>query len=114
MPRRFKPTSSIAALAISLGALANAAMLLVGLKRRGIYRPLPGWGGFVARLAVALALLAVLLWAANRRIDWIALHAHWPVRAGLLAAVIAGAMAAYFGALWLMGFRPREFLLRLK
>ncbi len=102
------------ALAISLGALANAAMLLVGLRRRGIYRPLPGWGGFVAKLGVALVLLAVLLWLANRRIDWIGLHANWPVRAALLAAVIAGAMAAYFGALWLMGIRAREFLLRLK
>jgi putative peptidoglycan lipid II flippase len=102
------------ALAISLGALANAAMLLIELKRRGIYRPRPGWGAFAVRLAVALVLLAVLLWAVDRRIDWIALQAQWPVRAALLAAVVGGAIAVYFGALWLMGFRARDFLLRLK
>lgn len=102
------------AVAISLGALANAWMLLAGLMRRGIYRPRPGWGAFCAKLAVALALLAVLLWAVDSRIDWVALQAHWLLRAGLLAGVIAGAMAVYFGALWLMGLRPRELLLRLE
>jgi putative peptidoglycan lipid II flippase len=97
---------------ISLGALANAALLYLGLRRRGTYLPQPGWGTFMAKIAVALALLTVLLWFANTRIDWVGLHSAWLMRAGLLAAVIAAAMAVYFGTLLLLGFRPRDFLLR--
>lgn len=97
---------------ISLGAWANAALLYVGLRRRGIYRPQPGWLPFLLKLAVALAALAALLWFAGREIDWIALHARWVYRAGLLAGVIGASIALYFGLLWLMGFRPRDFRLR--
>ena len=97
---------------ISLGAWANAGLLYLGLRRRGIYRPLPGWGAFLAKLLVALALLAVLLWFADRQIDWIGLHVRWPMRAAILAGVIAVSMALYFGALWVLGFRPRDFVLR--
>jgi putative peptidoglycan lipid II flippase len=97
---------------ISLGALANAALLYLGLRRRGTYAPQPGWGAFMAKIAVALALLAMLLWFANTRIDWVGLHSAWLMRAGLLAAVVAAAMAVYFGTLLLLGFRPRDFLLR--
>jgi putative peptidoglycan lipid II flippase len=99
---------------ISLGALANAALLYFGLRRRGTYMPQPGWGMFMAKIAVALALLAALLWFANARIDWIGLHSAWLIRAALLAALIAAAMAVYFGTLLLLGFRPRDFLLRSK
>lgn len=99
---------------ISLGALANAALLYFSLRRRGTYAPQPGWGTFMVKIAVALALLAALLWFANARIDWVGLHSAWLMRAGLLAAVIAAAMAVYFGTLLLLGFRPRDFLLRSK
>jgi putative peptidoglycan lipid II flippase len=99
---------------ISLGALANAALLYFGLRRRGTYMPQPGWGMFMAKIAVALALLAALLWFANARIDWIGLHSAWLIRAALLAALIGAAMAVYFGTLLLLGFRPRDFLLRSK
>jgi len=96
---------------ISLGAWANAALLYAGLRRRGIYQPRPGWGVFMAKLLVALAALAVLLWFAGREIDWLALHGRWGLRASLLAGVISAAIALYFGVLWLLGFRPRDFLM---
>jgi putative peptidoglycan lipid II flippase len=99
-------------LSISLGACANALLLYRGLRRRGIYQPLPGWGGFVLRLAVALGALALVLVVVNSRVDWIALQSQWALRALLLAATVAGGMAVYFGLLWLLGFRPRDFLLR--
>ena len=57
------------ALSISLGALANAALLYLGLRRRGLYHPMAGWAGFLGRIAIALALLAVLLWLAHGRWD---------------------------------------------
>jgi putative peptidoglycan lipid II flippase len=97
---------------ISLGAWANAALLYAGLRRRGIYAPQPGWGAFLLKLTVALVLLAALLVFAGREIDWVGLHQRWLLRAGLLAAVIGAALLLYFGVLWLLGFRPRDFVLR--
>lgn len=102
------------ALSISLGALANAGLLYWGLRRRGAYRPEAGWWAFLLKLAIALALMGGALAWANLQIDWIALHTQWALRALLLAAVISGAMVLYFGALWLMGLRPRDFRLTTK
>jgi putative peptidoglycan lipid II flippase len=100
------------AVSVGLGACANALLLYRGLRRERLYRPQPGWGGFLLRLAVALALLAATLVGVNALVDWRALAAAWPLRAALLAAAIAAAMAVYFGALWVLGFRPRDFTLR--
>lgn len=107
----FVPTLGHAglALAIGLGALVNSTWLLVGLRRRGLYRPMPGWGGFLARVAAATALLAVALWLADRHIDWIGLQRHWAQRAGLLAAVLAGVALLYFGTLRATGLNLRAF-----
>jgi putative peptidoglycan lipid II flippase len=102
------------ALSVSIGALANAAMLFVGLRRCGVYRPAPGWPGFSGRLAIALAALAAVLWLGNRQIDWTAMQADWALRAALLAALIAGGAAVYGAALWALGFRPRDFVARVQ
>jgi putative peptidoglycan lipid II flippase len=100
------------ALSISLGACANAALLFVGLWRRGMYAPRAGWGGFTVRLGVALgAMIAALVWV-RTAIDWQSVAGSLAVRALLLAGVIAAAGAIYFAALWLLGFRPRDFVLR--
>jgi putative peptidoglycan lipid II flippase len=98
------------ALSIGLGALVNATWLFVGLRRRGAYTPSPGWGGFALRvLAATLALGGVLSWAA-RHIDWIGTAG--PLRAALLAAVLAGAATLYFAVLFALGLRPRQFMRR--
>jgi putative peptidoglycan lipid II flippase len=98
------------ALSVSLGACANALALYVGLRRRGVYTPQPGWGRFLRKLALALVVLAAALWLAQQGLDWTALQtAPWR-RAALLAAMVTGAAAAYFAALLLLGFRPRDFL----
>ncbi len=47
------------AASVSIGALANAAMLFIGLRRRGLYQPSPGWPMFVGKVAIALAVLAL-------------------------------------------------------
>lgn len=100
------------ALAIGLGALVNAGFLLGGLLRRGVYRPRPGWGGFMARVAVAnVALGAGLAWAAQG-IDWIGLQAHWGQRAGAVALVLVGVALLYFAALAACGLRPRHLIRR--
>ena len=55
------------ALAIGLGACLNALALLVGLLRRGVYQPGPGWSVFALRLLPALAASGAAL--ARRRAD---------------------------------------------
>jgi putative peptidoglycan lipid II flippase len=97
------------ALSVSLGACANAVALFVGLKKRGLYRPQAHWGRFVLRVLVALAVLAVVLWLAQRPLDWSALQATPWLRAGWLALIITAGGAAYFAALGALGFRPQDF-----
>ncbi|MFV0679489.1 murein biosynthesis integral membrane protein MurJ [Ottowia sp.] len=97
-------------LSIGLGALINALWLLVGLIRRGSYRPQGGWWKFGAQTVVATVLMSgFLLWSA-RHFDWLGLPA-WP-RAGLLALMVAGAAAIYFGALLASGLKLRQLLRR--
>jgi len=97
------------ALAIGLGASINAGSLLVGLRRRGVYRPAPGWARFVLRIVPALAALAAVLRYTDAHIDWIALQAHPAMRGAWLAGVLCACAVAYFGALFIFGFRPRDF-----
>jgi putative peptidoglycan lipid II flippase len=98
------------ALSVSVGALANAAMLYAGLRRRGLYVPTPGWVGFLVRLALALVALAAALWFGSRGIDWTAMQGAWAAQAALLAALVAGGAAVYGVVLLLLGFRPRDFV----
>jgi putative peptidoglycan lipid II flippase len=98
------------ALSIGLGALVNATWLFFGLRRRGAYTPSPGWGGFALRVLVATAALGGLLGWAARYIDWIGTAG--PLRAALLAAVLAGAATLYFAVLFALGLRPRQFMRR--
>jgi putative peptidoglycan lipid II flippase len=97
------------ALSIGLAALANATWLLTGLRRAGVYRPLPGWGTFMARVLLACCALGGLLAWAGRSIDWIGLQSAWGQRAGLMAAVLCGGAALYFAVLLASGLRPRHF-----
>ena len=100
------------ALSIGLGALVNAGWLLMGLLRRGSYKPQPGWAKFGSQVVVASALMAVFLWWGNQYFDWIALRAHSMWRVGLLAAMLTGAIVVYFGALWVVRLNLRQVLRR--
>ena len=96
------------ALAISLGACFNAGWLWFLMQRSGAFRPEPGWGVFLFKLAVALYLMGGALWfAMGREASWFELSAG--PRAGKLALVIAAGAAAYFAALAAMGMRLRHF-----
>jgi putative peptidoglycan lipid II flippase len=100
------------ALSIGLGALLNAAALLVGLLRRKTYQPRPGWGVFALQVLAASALMCVfLMWAANS-FPWVGWRAEPLKRAGMLAAILAGAAALYFGALLAAGVKLRQFVTR--
>ncbi|MBI3054406.1 MAG: murein biosynthesis integral membrane protein MurJ [Betaproteobacteria bacterium] len=99
------------ALAIGLGACLNAGLLYYKLRQHNIYLPQPGWGVFALRIAVALAMMGLCLWfAAGNSEAW--LTAASSMKAARLTGVVALGAAAYFSTLWLLGFRPRDFLRR--
>lgn len=98
------------ALSIGLGALLNAGWLLVGLVRRGSYKPSAGWGLFVLQVVAATALLGVFLTWAAHSFPWLAWRAQPWLRAGAMAAMLAGSGAIYFVALAAAGLKLRQFL----
>jgi len=96
------------ALATSLAAYLNAGLLLVALRRAGIYRPAPGWGGFLFKVGAAAGAMGALLWWGGGGPGgdaWIAMPAG-PRAMQLLAWVAAGALV-YFAALFVFGVRLR-------
>ncbi len=97
------------ALAISLGACLNAALLYQGLRRREIFRPRPGWGAFAAKVAAAVGAMAVAVAFAMGPAEWW-IGADWRLRAPALAGLVTLGAAVYFGALWALGFRARDFM----
>ena len=100
------------ALAIGIGALVNALWLLLGLIKRGSYKPTPGWGIFALRVLAASALLALfLLWAAQA-LNWTALRSESLKRIGLLVLVLCASAAIYFGALRASGLKVRKLMRR--
>jgi len=97
------------ALSIGLGACINATCLYIGLRRRGIYTPQPGWLAFFVKLAIAVGVMGAATWFSQAQFDWAAMKATPALRIGVLFAIISGAAFAYFAVLALLGFRPRDF-----
>ena len=97
-------------LSIGIGAMINALWLLVGLRQRGAYVPLPGWGRFALQVLAASALLLVFLVWASGAVPWVALKTAALQRIGLLASVLIASAAIYFVALWAGGLKFREFM----
>jgi len=96
------------ALATALAGIANAWLLWRALRRAGIYRPQPGWGGFWLRLVTACMVMAALVLALRLWLGgWTALSGVW-LRVGALVSVIAAGGLGYVAALWLMGVRMRD------
>lgn len=96
------------ALSIGLASCLNASLLYRGLRLRGVFNPLPGWGAFLAKLALALLTLGLVLWFGAGS------DAHWLEERGLarglrLAAVVVAGILAYFGSLFALGFRLGDF-----
>jgi putative peptidoglycan lipid II flippase len=96
------------ALAIGLGACLNAGLLYRKLRQHGIYSPQPGWGAFLLKAAAALAAMALALWLAMDPAAWWLGASGWTRVAAVTGLVLLGG-AAYFGSLWLLGFRLADF-----
>jgi putative peptidoglycan lipid II flippase len=87
-------------------------LLLVGLLKRGSYRPGPGWGVFALQVLAATALLAVFLMWAAASFPWIGMRSQGLQRAGLMTLILSGSAAIYFVALWAGGLKLRQFVTR--
>ncbi len=96
------------ALATSISALFNGALLLQHLLKSNIYRPEPGWRRFSLKLLSANGTMATAL--------YLNLHTEqWHIWSGsekalMLSLMISLGGALYFLILFLIGIRPRYFL----
>lgn len=96
------------ALSIGLAASLNAFLLFRGLRRRGAYVPQPGWPRFIAKLVLAMAIMGAVLWIAmGSEATWLAARSSQRLL-WLSGLVVAGA-ASYFGVLYVLGFRLKDF-----
>jgi len=107
----FVPLMGVAGLALSigLGACINATCLYIGLRKRGIYTPQPGWGKFFVKLAVGVAAMGAVAWFGQAQFDWAAMKVTPGLRIGALFGIIVASAVTYFAMLALLGFRPRDF-----
>ena len=98
------------ALAIGIGAMVNALFLLIGLMRRGAYKPSPGWARFGSQVVAASALLALFLMWVAARVNWLDFAGRALERVGLLTLCVLGGVLVYFLTLLLAGLNLRQFV----
>jgi putative peptidoglycan lipid II flippase len=100
------------ALAIGLGACLNASLLYYHLRKADIYQPQAGWLMFVLKLLVALCVMGTALYFAMGDTGaWL----HFGIMKRLLyisGLVLLGGVS-YFASLFLLGFRPRDYMRRV-
>jgi putative peptidoglycan lipid II flippase len=99
------------ALAIGLGACVNALLLYRKLREQAIFRPQPGWLTFAVKIAFALLAMVGALWYACPEASWWIAQRALDRTVVLSGLVVLGA-AVYLGALFALGFRPRDFVRR--
>lgn len=96
------------ALSIGLAACLNAGLLYKGLRRAGIYEPLPGWRSFLLKVSIALIAMGAVL-VAGYKTDQFWLESALLERLLHLTLLILSAGLAYGLTLFLLGFRPKDF-----
>ena len=105
------PAHAGIAASTACSALANAGLLLAGLRKQGVYRARVGWKALALRVAVASVVMALVLEAGRAYVgDWFGMSTMQ--RVGSLAGLVCGGAAVYFLVCYLLGMRLRE--LRMK
>ena len=95
------------ALAGTITGFLNAALLLMTLIKKDIYKPVLEWKVFSIRVLLANLILVILIKLTSPHIsEWIA-WSSWQ-RASVLMVLISIAMIAYFGFLQLSGFNFKK------
>jgi len=96
------------ALAIGLGACLNAGLLYYKLRSHNIYQPQSGWRIFFLKILTAVTIMGIVLWfITGSDASWLVDSAM--TRAGRLTWIIVAGASSYFAALWLLGFRIKDF-----
>jgi len=99
---------ALLALTNGAGAIFNAALLYVGLRRKNILHRHPGGVALLLKILAASAAMAVfLLWFGGALEEW--LDASTMDRVLWLAGLVAGGAAVYFAVLWVLGVRILQF-----
>jgi putative peptidoglycan lipid II flippase len=95
------------ATATCVSAAVNTTLLWMGLRRQGVFKARPGWAGLLARVVLANAVMAGLLyWLGGDLQEWLDRTA-WQ-RVGRLAMCVGAAAAVYFVVLFVSGMRLRH------
>jgi putative peptidoglycan lipid II flippase len=98
------------ALAITVSAFVNAALLYRWLRRHQAYTPLAGWARFIASVFIAAAVMGLLLWWGVGRIDgWIA--SGTSERIVKLAFWVIAGIVIYVMTIFALGLRPAQLVL---
>ena len=101
------------ALAIGLGACINASLLFYHLRKAHIYNPQAGWLIFLMKLLLALGVMtAVLYFAMGDANEW--LNFSLMKRLIYLSALVTLGGLSYFASLFVLGFRPKDYMRRVK
>ncbi|WP_272679734.1 murein biosynthesis integral membrane protein MurJ [Providencia sp. PROV032] len=99
------------ALSIGLAACFNAGVLYWQLRKQDIFQPLAGWKGFIFKLLIALIVMgAVLFGVLHFMPSW--QDGNMLIRMLRLIGVVIIGAGSYFVALYVLGFRPRDFMKR--
>jgi putative peptidoglycan lipid II flippase len=99
------------AMATSVSAFLNAALLYRGLRKEGVLTLSHGWGRFILRVALACAVMAMLLnYFMPEQALW--LEADIWRRCTWLVGAVAGGVVAYIATLFATGVRPVELSLK--
>ena len=99
------------ALAISIAALLNAALLYRGLISNGVLRHSKGWAALLVQVLVAIVLMWIVISRLERPLSWwlgatVADRVSW-----LTVSIVAGA-GVYFVVLFALGLRPSKLGIR--
>ncbi len=99
------------ALSIGLASCFNAGVLYWQLRKQDIFKPLAGWGKFLAKLVFGLAVMVAVLFGLLYLLPAWDQGGMLMRMLRLMLVVIVGA-TSYFIALYMTGFRPRDFMQR--
>jgi putative peptidoglycan lipid II flippase len=99
------------ALAVSVAAILNAALLYRGLIRSSVLHHSSGWMSFLLQVFAANIVMGIVLSTLNRELAWW-LEAVIPDRVYWLAISISAGAATYFVVLLALGLRPSKLGIR--
>lgn len=97
------------ALSIGLGACMNALALLIGLRKRAVYKPEPGWYLFFARQLLAIFAMVLILYYLRGLVAWTNDDLNIGLRALWLGGFIFTGLLGYLATLFLAGQRLKDF-----